>query len=70
MLPAIVPWIFLSLTLQSNVLYRGITLPKEIFHPTLNFVIFNFLTFFSTASYLLFERFKRRANILIYNGKN
>jgi hypothetical protein len=69
-LPAILPWLFLSMTLQSNILYRGIKLPTELLHPVLNLAIFNFLTFFSTCSYLLYERFKRKANSVIYNGKN
>jgi hypothetical protein len=68
-LPAFIPWIFLSLTLQNNVLLNGVTISNEGYSNAY-FHIFNFLTGLSILNYLLFEFFKRRANRVIYKREN
>jgi hypothetical protein len=68
-LPAFLPWIFISLSLQNNVLFRGVNLPATNFSNAY-FYIFNILTVLSVVTYLLFEKFKRTSNTLIYNRKN
>lgn len=69
-LPAILPWVFLSLNFTGNILYRGATRPEGMAPPIFESVLFNILTALSTVGYLLYELFKRRANKIIYNRKN
>lgn len=66
-LPGILPWVFLSMTLQTNVLFRGTDQPDDLITPMLATVLFNILSVASTVGYFLYEMFKRRSNKLIYN---
>lgn len=66
-LPGILPWVFLSMTLQSNILFRGADQPDDFVNPMVISVLFNILSVVSTVGYFLYEIFKRRANKIIYN---
>jgi hypothetical protein len=68
--PAILPWVFISMFLQTNVLYRGVDPPAEVANAALNSVLFNILSVVSTVGYLLYELLKRRSNSIIYHQKN
>lgn len=65
-LPTIMPWIFLSLMLQKNILFREVHMPEESLPPVVMKILFNVLSVVSTLGYFLFEIFKRRANRIIY----
>lgn len=65
-LPAIVPWIFLSLMLQTNILYRGVDEPPELLDPVFISILFNILSVGSTIGYLFYEIIKRRSNKILY----
>lgn len=70
-LPGVLPWVFISLSLQNNILYRGIEDKGENYaSPTVSFVLFNILSVASTLGYFLFEIFKRKANRIIYKREN
>lgn len=64
------PWIFLSLMLQKNILFREVHMPEESLPPIVMKVLFNVLSVVSTLGYFLFEIFKRRANRIIYKKEN
>ena len=65
-LPAIVPWIFLTLMLQANILYRGVDEPPELLNPLILTVLFNILSVGSTVGYFFYEIMKRRSNKILY----
>lgn len=69
-LPAILPWIFMSLMLQSNIWLRGADRPAELVNPIVLSVLFNILSIVSTLGYVIFEIFRRRANKIIYHKEN
>jgi len=53
-LPGVLPWIFLSLMLQSHVLYFGSSQPPEIVSPLLLTILFNIMSVVSTLGYFMF----------------
>lgn len=69
-LPAVLSTVFLSLTLQSHVLYFGSSQSPDIVPPLLFTILINIMTIMSTISYFMFEYFKRKANKLIYHQEN
>ena len=69
-LPAILPWIFISLMLQSNILFRHMKQPPELLSQKVLSIFFNIMSIGSTIGYLMYEYFKRRANKILYNRKN
>lgn len=71
-LPGILPWIFLSMTLQSNILFHGFdpSTTPEMINPILSSVLFNVMSILSIVGYMLYEIFKRRANKIIYHKEN
>ena len=68
-LPAIVPWIFISLMLQSNILFMN-GQPPELISQTNLTILFNFMAIASNLGYFLYEILKRRSNTIIYKRKN
>lgn len=53
-LPGVIPWIFLSLMLQSHVLYFGGVQSSEIVPPLLLTILFNIMSVVSTLAYFMF----------------
>ena len=68
-LPAILPWIFISLMLQSNILFYH-EYPSELISQTTLSILFNIMSIGSTVGYLMYEVMKRRANKIIYKREN
>ena len=52
-LPAIVPWVFLSLLLQSKILFAG-GQPPELMDPLIISILFNILSIGSTIGYFMY----------------
>ena len=69
-LPAIAPWIFISLMLQQFFLYAHVERPYYWLDAFSFSILFNILTFGGIAGYLLLEILKRRANKLLYKQEN
>lgn len=69
-LPAILPWVFISLMLQSNILFMGISQPPELISQSNLSILFNIMSIGSTVGYLLYEIMKRRSNKIIYKREN
>ena len=68
-LPAIVPWIFISLGLQELFLEKG-DYPEGLIPPGVINILFNIMAIGSFVGYLLFEVFKRRSNRIMYKRNN
>lgn len=69
-LPAIAPWIFISLMLQPFFLYSHAERPYYLFNALILSIFFNILTFGGLLGYVLLEILKRRANKLLYKQEN
>lgn len=69
-MPAVMPWMVISLFLQTYILYFGFQTPKNL-QPAIVFtILLNLITLTSAIGYFLFERLRRRANTQIYKKQN
>lgn len=68
--PGVLPWVFISLIVQQQIVFRINPSEDNLFDTTFMFVMFTILNVFSAVSYILFEGFKRRSNSTIYKKKN
>lgn len=69
-MPGVMPWVFISLFLQSNVLYFNREVPENLHQPIVATILFNMVSVLSTAGYFLYEYFKRKSNRIIYKREN
>ncbi len=69
-LPALVPWVFVSLMYQSNILYHFVKPSPYLYSDYALSYVFNALTLFSAISYLGLEFFKRKYNNFVYRQEN
>ena len=63
-LPALLPWVLVSLIVQSKIVNDDRV--NELYPPTLMSVLFNIMSIGSTVGYFLHEVLKRRSNTHIY----
>ena len=68
-LPGIVPWIFLSLLLESNFLFTN-GQPDYLIPSLVLTILFNIMGLASNLGYILYEILKRRSNKIIYKREN
>lgn len=64
------PWVFISLTLQTNIMFRGVAEPPELIDPLLFSILFDILSIGSTVGYFFYEIMKRRSNKILYGLEN
>lgn len=69
-LPAFVPWVFLSLTYQSQILYKYTKASPELISDLTLRVLFNFLTLGSLITFTCFEIVKRRSTRILFKLEN
>ena len=65
-LPAFVPWVFLSLTYQSQILYKYTKASPELISDQTMAFLFNFLTLGSIITFFCFEIVKRRSTKILF----
>lgn len=69
-MPGILPWVFISLALQSNILFNDMEAQKQQANSSYIGLLFNLISIISTIGYFIYEYIKRRANTVIYKSKN
>jgi hypothetical protein len=65
-LPAFLPWVFLSLTYQSHILYVYTKASPELISDKAFGYLFNFLTLGSVLTFACFEVVKRRSTKILF----
>lgn len=69
-LPAFLPWVFLSLTYQSQILYVYTKASPELISDQAFGFLFNFLTLGSALTFICFEIVKRRSTNILFKLEN
>lgn len=69
-LPAFVPWVFLSLTYQSQILYKYTKASPELISDATFKYLFNFLSLGSLMAFTCFEIVKRRSTKILFKLEN
>lgn len=69
-MPGFVPWVFLSLTYQTKILYLYTKASPELISDEAFGWLFNFLTIGSVLTFVCFEIVKRRSTTILFKLEN